>query len=281
MKKIISVIFAVALLIPAASLAVSAAGNIVGEWLENGYPSDVGGAYFYTAGYDPTVDSDPDYTTHYCIYVLKGTSDTRKAEIASLCGTKNVQFVECTYSYDQLSAYYRAITRDLSSRGLLYEYEYGEEHPVTLRKDDAQITIYAKSNTENEVKTYIEEKYPELLTHANVELNFGIDPAELSMRTGVAELGGIKRIAPDDDGTVFAYAENDPAKYIPMIVAALLLFTAMTVFIVLRARKSRTLSLSNGDTVSTGTPSAREVKNMVRSSNPAPSEHVLDDILKS
>lgn len=279
MKKIISVIFAVALLISAASFAVSAAGNIVEEWIENGYPSDVGGAYFNTAAYDPTVDPSPDRTTHYCIYVLKGTSDTRKAEIASLCGTKNVQFVECTYSHDQLSAYYRAITRDLSSRGLLYEDEYGEEHPVTLRKDDTQITVYAKANTENEVKTYIEEKYPELLTHNSVELNFGVDPAELSMRTGIAEFGDVKHISPDADDTVFA--ENDPAKYIPMIVAALLLFTAMTVFIVLRTRKSRTLALSNGDTVSAGAPSAREVNNMVKASNPAPSEHVLDNILKN
>lgn len=253
-------------------------------WDTNGCPDDVGGIYpsISTSGYNP---QDPEsvpgqITIEYMIYIVRGTSEERKAEITALANQLEKEYAESTGTERKLIM--RFIECTLSER-LIWDYRAKLEAAlgkltyavgVAPSKDDIGFIVYYRNDSDlDEIKSIIEDNYPELINL--IEFCLG-DPDELTDSGGIPEiLPGIG--TPSATADPAGEAAKHPATFffigLSVIVAAALAFY----FIRLR---SRAAVLSSGETVMTGTPSAKEVKRKIKESASSPSESVIDNIYK-
>ncbi|MBQ5973907.1 MAG: hypothetical protein IJL69_06855, partial [Oscillospiraceae bacterium] len=85
---------------------------LIDRWLDEGFPEDVGGVggIFRNDG-----------TPVYWIYVVEGTTEARKAELAALAGDTAAEFRTCRWSYGELSELGHEILVDYASGGEVWE----------------------------------------------------------------------------------------------------------------------------------------------------------------
>lgn len=228
---------------------------LISDWEENGYPDDVGGIFVYTKGYDPSAPSGDFGAEYYCIYVLEGTSDARKAELKALAGSEYIEFVECKYSYNQL----KAVADEI----------------FDMMQTNSAVVFSGIQIKENAVGVGIIEEYYDVISADLTKIYGDMIHTETGIYTTVPSIGD-----PKLDGGMTAGI--DEAKSYFFVAAALaLILCGGAAFFVLRAKKAHTLALSNGETASDDSSlTVKETEKKVAESAKAPSEHVYDDIMK-
>ena len=288
MKKIISLFIMLVLVVSAFSLSAFAAETeatdgdvanitLVGsegykiyrDWEENGYPDDIGAVIVSSDGYDPSSGVTTLYN-RYIIYVVKGTSSDRKAELQEMMGSPYVTFRECTISKNTQNAYVASLRERLGE--LVYEIV------PTANKDDLLITLYYPDENNDEIKSIIESEFPYILSYC--ELRAGVNPIDLNaaLETGLSTYYNYDHNSTDTIGA----ALQSPILFIT--IALVVVLTGALFFVLRRknvAQGAETLALTNGDTETVSTTlTKKEAEREVSESTLTPSDKVFDEIMK-
>jgi|GEM_PF-3759906 len=237
------------------------------DWEKNGYPDDVGAVIFSADGYDPSSGVTTLYY-RYIIYVLKGTSDERKAELSALMDSPYVTFRECTISKSTQDAYVASLRERLGE--LVYEVMPAEN------KYDLGLTVYYPEKNNGEIKNILESEFPQILPYC--ELRAGVNPIDLDATN---EIWSGNLYDNNSIDTIGATAQR------PILFIAIALVVVLTgaMFLVFRRKNAlgtaRTLALTNGDTETVSTTlTKKEVEMKISSSTDEPSDKVFDEIMK-
>ena len=241
--------------------------KVISDWESNGYPDDIGSVTCWQEGYNPSLGKT-ELNTYYIIYVVKGTSDARKAELKTLMGSDYVEFRECTISRNKQYEYCLELNEALGK----YVYRIAPTADV----NDLRIIFYFPAENHSVIKEYLMENYADL--DYLFILESGVNPADLDGDKSVPEIA--TGIVPTV-GVATAVTANETRWVLYAVIIAVSLVISAASYMVFRKVYSRTLALSNGDTVSDGRkPTKKEVEEKIEQSTASPSEKVIDNIYK-
>lgn len=239
--------------------ANSAGVDVIDEWETNGYPDDIGAAIYAVSmsGYDPSnPDEKPTETIKYYIYVVKGATEERKAEIVALMGGENVELRECSISKDALEEYVWAIENALGDKAY--------QVSATADQYDVRIALYYPEENDAEIRNIVERDFS--AAEEIVIFRSGVNPGDLD--------GDIETI-----GAIIAPGPESGASMLWFVIVPAVLILAVGAFAVYRVQAKR-LALSNGETVeTTSAPSKSEVVKKVSSADVTPSDKVYENII--
>ena len=239
--------------------ANSAGVDVIDEWETNGYPDDIGAAIYAVSmsGYDPSnPDEKPTETIKYYIYVVKGATEERKAEIVALMGGENVELRECSISKDALEEYVWAIGNALADKAY--------QALATADQYDVRIALYYPEENDAEIRNIIARDFS--AAEELVIFRSGVNPGDLD--------GDLETI-----GAIIAPAPESGASMLWFVLLPAVLIIAVGAFAVYRVQAKR-LALSNGETVETSSaPSKSEVVKKVSSADVTPSDKVYENII--
>jgi len=236
--------------------------DVINSWEKFGYPDDIGAAYYLssTSGFDPSdPDKKPTETIEYIVYVVKGASDERKAELVALFGGENVELRECSMSKNTQSEYVAKMEKSFG------EYTYLIYPTASL--GGLRIDIYYPEENDETIRNIVAKDFAD--AEDIVKFNSGVNPADLDGDPETKTIGAITIVS-----------KNNTALLWLVIVPAVL---ALAVGAVLIARvRARRLALSNGETVDMTRPavSKKQVEQGVKDSELSPSDKVYENIEK-
>ena len=274
MKKIISAIIAVALTIVLFSVTAFAADGddkdypgikTIDEWNENGYPSDIGFA-FYTItsrGYDPTdPDSSPEFEEHvdYYIYFVKGTPEELVEEVKEMFIDGNSVTVRTSsISHIELEEIATEV-REALGENVFYV-------NCSAKENDVVIAMFFPPENHGIVKDYVMAAFPEY--DGLFEFHQVDDISDITNEVGYETV----TFGPD-----IAEKPNDMLLFFAVTLALAAVAAISVTFIRTRSKK---LALSNGETVGeSAAPTKKEVEREVAESSVSPSDSVMDEIIK-
>lgn len=237
--------------------------DVINSWEKNGYPDDIGAAYYLssTSGFNPSEpDKKPTETIEYIVYVVKGTTEERKAELTALLGGENVDLRECSMSKNMQNEYVAKMEESFGKYAYLI-------YP-TASLGGLRIDIYYPEENDETIRKIIAQDFAEV--EDIVIFNSGVNPADLD---GYPETGT------ETIGVITVTQKNTSFIWFVIIPAVLALAVGAVLFVRVRAHR---LALSNGETVDMTRPVAtkKEVETTVKRSELSPSDKVFENIEK-
>lgn len=236
--------------------------DVIDEWETSGYPDDIGAAIYSISmsGYDPNEpDVKPTESIKYYIYIVKGATEERKAEIVAFMGGENVEMRECSVSKSALDEYVSMIEKSIGDKA--YQVQ------ATADQYDVRIALYYPEENDADIKTIIARDFSEV--EGLVIFRSGVNPGELDgdPENHIETIGAI--VTPSKSGASMLWFVLLPA----------VLIIAVGAFAVYRVQTKR-LALSNGETAETSSvPSKSEVVKKVSSADVTPSDKVYENIV--
>ncbi|MBR6051002.1 MAG: hypothetical protein IKP68_07340 [Clostridia bacterium] len=241
------------------SAANRAGVDVIDEWETNGYPDDIGAAIYAVSmsGYDPNKpDVKPEETIKYYIYVVKGATEERKAEIEAMMGGENVELRECSISKNTLDEYVSAIGNALGDKAY--------QVSATADQYDVRIALYYPEENDAEIRKMIARDFSS--AESLVIFRSGVNPGDLD--------GDLETI-----GVIAAPGAESGASMLWLVLLPAVLIIAVGAFAVYRVHEKR-LALSNGETVeTTSAPTKSDVVKKVSSADVTPSDKVYENII--
>ena len=237
--------------------------DVINSWEKFGYPDDIGAAYYLssTSGFNPSEpDKKPTETIEYIVYVVKGATDERKAELVALLGGENVKLRECTMSKSTQCEYVAKMEESFGKYAYLI-------YP-TASLGGLRIDIYYPEENDETIRKIVAQDFSEV--EDIVIFNSGVNPADLD---GYPETGT------ETIGVITVAQKNTSLIWFVIIPAVIALAVGSVLIVRVRARR---LALSNGETVDMTRPAAtkKEVETTVKNSELSPSDKVYENIEK-
>ena len=213
--------------------------SLLEKWKQDGYPDDFGGACI-------------NRNKNYIIFLVSPT-EQRISEIRSMFSNKDVEFINCAYSYNDLERVQTEISSDLGSKQGLYSVGIGgmiDKNGAILQfgnnKNGARVTVGVDKNYFKEYSNEYKVQYGDMVH---------------------VEIGGMA-VANEEKSLL--------SKFLPFICVSILLTTVL--LFVLGIKNQKAMRLSTGEVTICAALSRKDILEKIKNSNFSPATNLIKNI---